>query len=163
MPIAAADTSLLIAFSAIDRLDVLRGVFPEIGIPPAVVRELEAGDWKEAETVLRAIRLGTWMRVESARTPVFAVVPPANLGAGELEVLSLASPAGWTALIDDSDARKFAARIGVPVVGSLGIVARAKSLGLITAVRPLVEEMVGHGIHFHPDLISRFLQELGES
>ena len=129
----------------------------EIVIPPAVVRELEAGDWKEAATVLREIRLGTWMRVESARTAVFAVTPPANLGAGELEVLNLASSSGWTALIDDSDARRFATRIGVSVVGSLGVVARAKSLGLIDAVRPLVEGMLDHGIRFHPDLVSRFL------
>lgn len=117
--------------------------FMEIAIPPAVVRELEAGDWKEAVTVLREIRLGTWLRVESARTAVFAVTPPANLGAGELEVLNLASSSGLTALMDDSDARRFATRMGVAVVGSLGIVARAKSLGLIKSVRPLVEGDAG--------------------
>jgi predicted nucleic acid-binding protein len=163
MPPAVADTSLLVAFSAIERLDVLCGVFPGITIPAAVLNELEAGDWKEASAVLREIRAGTWIRVVPVPAFSFPIVPPANLGAGELEVLRLASYANTTALIDDSAACRFAERIGVPVVRSLAILARAKYLGSIQAVRPLVEGMVDHGIRLSPDLVSRFLKGLGES
>jgi len=157
MPTAIADTSPLIAFSAIRRLDVLRSVFTAITIPLAVARELEAGDWKEAQVVLREIRSETWISQECVESAAFALMPPANLGAGELEVIRLASSSGLTALIDDSDARKFATQIGVSTVGSLGILARAKSLGSIQAVRPLVEGMLGCGIYLGPALVSSFL------
>jgi predicted nucleic acid-binding protein len=99
--------------------------------------------------------------VEPVQAYSFPIVPPANLGAGELEVLRLAACAHTTALIDDSAACRFAERVGVPVVRSLAILARDKHLGSIETVRPLVEGMLDHGIRLSPDLLSRFLKELG--
>jgi predicted nucleic acid-binding protein len=163
MPLVIADTSLLVAFSGIDRLDVLQGVFPEVAIPPAVLVELEVGDWKEATAALRAIRAGDWIRMQHAASISLPVAAPASLGAGELQVLSLAFQLGKSALIDDGQACWFAARIAVPVIRSLAILARAKEIELIEAARPLVIGMLQNGIRFSPELISRFLATMGES
>ena len=162
MPALPADTSHLVAFSAIDRLDVLRGVIPEVTIAAAVVAELEAGVWKEAEAILREIRRNTWIRIAPACAVAFPVIPPPKLGAGEVETLRLAFSLKLSALVDDRDARRFAERIGVQAVGSLGILVRAKALGLIGAVRPLVEDMLVHGIHLRPELVSGVLAAEGE-
>jgi predicted nucleic acid-binding protein len=163
MPLVIADTSLLVAFSGIDRLDVLRGVFPAVAIPSAVLSELEAGDWKEATAALRAIGAGDWIRIQDVASISLPIAPPASLGAGELQVLSLALQLHKSALIDDGNACRFAERIGVPVVRSLAILARAKEVELIEAVRPLVTGMVQNGIRFSPEVISRFLAAMGES
>src|SRR5580765_4415457 len=161
MPAPPADTSHLVAFSAIDRLDVLRGIFPEVTVPLAVMAELEAGEWKEAEAVLREIRLNTWMRIGPVCAEAFPVAPPARLGAGEIETLRLAFSWKLNALVDDREARRFAARIGVKVVGSLGVLVKAKALGLISAVRPLVEGMLDHGIRLNSELVSHVLSGEG--
>jgi predicted nucleic acid-binding protein len=163
MPIVVADTSLLVAFSAIEQLEVLRGVFSAVAIPFAVLNELEAGDWKEASGVLREVRAGIWIRVAPVPTFSFPIIPPASLGAGEIEVLRLAAYTKTSALIDDGAACRFAGRVGVLVVRSLAILARAKHRGSIEAVRPLVEGMVDHGIHFSPELVYCFLEAMGES
>ena len=163
MPLVIADTSLLVAFSGIDRLDVLRSVFPDVAIPPAVLSELEDGDWKEATAALLAIRAGDWIRIQHVASISLPIAAPASLGAGELQVLSLAFQLRKSALIDDGQACRFAERIAVPVIRSLAILARAKEIALIEAVRPLVTGMVQNGIRFAPEVISRFLAAMGES
>jgi predicted nucleic acid-binding protein len=163
MPLVIADTSLLVAFSGIDRLDVLQGVFPDVTISPAVLIELEDGDWKEATAALRAIRAGGSIRIQDVASISLPIAPPASLGAGELQVLSLAFQLRKSALIDDGQACRFAERIAVPVIRSLAILARAKEIELIEAVRPLVTGMVQNGIRFSPEVISSFLAAMGES
>ena len=44
----------------------------------------------------------------------------------------------------------------------LGLLGRAKRLGLIAAIRPWIDKLTACGIHYHPDLVRRFLQGIGE-
>lgn len=85
------------------------------------------------------------------------------LDAGEAAALSLAQTLkARLVLLDERKARRIAARIGLPVAGTLAILLRAKQLGLIIAVRPYVIQMQSQGRRLHPDLISRFLEDAGE-
>ena len=77
--VVVADASPLIAFQQIGQLQLLRTLFGELTVPPAVAREI-------LPSVPPAPRI-----VERRLTqPIAPLVLRANLGAGESEALSLA-------------------------------------------------------------------------
>ncbi|MBK6533096.1 MAG: UPF0175 family protein [Deltaproteobacteria bacterium] len=53
-------------------------------------------------------------------------------------------------------------RFGLEVTGSLGLLLRARTLGLIPAVRPLIERAVAAGVGYDAELIRRVLASVGE-
>ena len=58
-----------------------------------------------------------------------------NLGAGETAVLSFAQHnRDYTALLDDRTARRCAEVLGIPLLGTAGVVVLAKRRGLIVSV-----------------------------
>lgn len=161
--IIAADTSPLVAFSAIRRMDLLRAVFNEVWIPPAVYGELvtDGEGWMNAQQVQSEVDRGEWLR---RWTVPFACLPSssAKLGKGELEAVSLAFHQQGVCLVDERRGRAFAQSVGVQIVGSLGVLARCKKSGLIPNVTPLVQAMEESGIYRDPVLVGRFLAELDE-
>jgi predicted nucleic acid-binding protein len=58
--------------------------------------------------------------------------------------------------------RRAALAVGVEVTGTLGILGRAKALGVLSSVRPHVEKMVAGGDWFDPALLARFCGAMGE-
>jgi predicted nucleic acid-binding protein len=52
---------------------------------------------------------------------------------------------GCRTVVDDLAARKSAASLGIPATGTLGIVLRARSQGIIPATRPVVEDLLRGG------------------
>ncbi len=85
-------------------------------------------------------------------------------GAGEAEVITwaLQNP-GFIAVLDDRAARNLAGRHGVPVLGSLRAIVRAKELGLIPAARPALEKLRGAGAYVSEPLIERAIALAGEA
>ena len=55
-----------------------------------------------------------------------------------------------------------ASAMGLDVTGSLGLLGKATQLGLLPALRPLVERALEAGIRYHPAVVSAVLKELGE-
>jgi predicted nucleic acid-binding protein len=51
---------------------------------------------------------------------------------------------------------------GLKVSGALGLLVRAKILGLTPAIRPIVERMAAAGVWYHADLIARLLRAVDE-
>lgn len=160
-----ADTSVLVAFSGIRRLDVIRALFEQALVPKAVCRELvdEGIGWVEAKDIQAAIAEALWTTTVEVRLNVQVERVKSRLGAGELEVISLAGDRALLAAIDDLDARKVAAQIGVGIIGSLGILGRTKRVGLIDEIRPLVSGMQKNGIRLGQSRVEKFLREHGET
>jgi predicted nucleic acid-binding protein len=103
-----------------------------------------------------------WLLVMPLANPL-SPVSLANLDRGEAAVIELALEQNIPLVgIDEIKGRSAARAVGLKVVGSLGLVARAKTLGLISAVHPLIEKATRSGVHYHPDLIERVLKEIGE-
>src|SRR5260221_1399529 len=76
---AVSDTSPLIAFSAIGRLDVLRQVFDSILIPQAVVDDVVAKGvgWVAAIPLQQAVQAGGWIKTRKFTTSPFVTpLPP---------------------------------------------------------------------------------------
>ena len=64
--------------------------------------------------------------------------------------------------MDDRKGRRAALAVGLDVVGSLGLLARAKQLGIVPAVRPLVDRLSNEGAWYDAELLRRFLGAIGE-
>jgi predicted nucleic acid-binding protein len=152
-PPVVSNSSPLIALDAIGKLDLLQNLFAEIAIPPAVNRET-------AFSTASAL----WIREVSLHQPIPPQLSSTSLGAGETEAMSLALElkAQWL-LLDDKAARRVAKSLGVPVIGTLGLLLACKRRGLIPAVKPLVDALLQSGFRVSPSLYQRVLTDAGES
>lgn len=153
MPPASSDpvvsnTTPLIALAGVGLLDLLPSLYGDIWIPQAVFREYDLG---------RATHPGSpdlaqvpWIVVHQVR--LHPSVPPA-LDPGEREALSLAlAQPVRLVLIDELRARRVAAQLGLPLTGSLAVLLEAKQHGLLTAIAPIIDQMIAQGRRISPTL-----------
>jgi predicted nucleic acid-binding protein len=86
-----------------------------------------------------------------------------SLGAGESEVLALtlANP-GATAVLDDGEARACARVLGLPVIGTLGIVLMAKRRSLVGSASEIVAALVRNGFRVSDQVVTEALRAVGE-
>jgi hypothetical protein len=153
MAAVVADTSPLIALHQVGHLSVLKSLFVEVQIPPAVAREVAPS----------LPELVPWIVVRELAHPIASDVLRASLGPGESEALGLALELKADAVIlDDRPARRLALGLGLPVVGTMGILLRAKQTSLIPAVRPLLEKLLDVGFRLSPAIRDKVLTDAGE-
>ena len=148
----------LIAFARIGELVLLERIVEELTLPQAVWQEVaEAAERPGAG----AIREATWINVQTV-----SEVPPdllALLDRGEAEVIALAEELDADEVIlDERAARAIAITRGLPVIGSAGLLVRAKDQNLIPAVRPLLTRMQEAGMRYSPRFFESLLDQLGE-
>ncbi len=109
-----------------------------------------------------SVAVPTWVNVLPLAAPLSPLIL-AGLDQGEAEVIQLALEQKVELVcIDEQKGRRAAAATGLQVVGSLGLIAKAKTLGVISAARPLIEKAMREGIFYHPTLIVRVLSALNE-
>jgi predicted nucleic acid-binding protein len=156
----AVNASPLIFLAQAGRLDFLR-VAGETGVVPhAVIRELEVG--AHIHDTARVVRETSWLTIaEAGETPESIRVW--DLGDGESAVLAWAiSHPGSEAVLDDLQARRCAATLGLPVRGTLGLVITAKQRGQIPAARPVIEELREAGMYLSDAILNLALKKIGE-
>jgi predicted nucleic acid-binding protein len=66
-------------------------------------------------------------------------------------------------VIDDLEARRCAKAMGLAIIGTLGIVGRAKVSGLIDRAEPLIRRLRETGLYASDDIVQKLLGEVGES
>lgn len=158
--LAVVNASPLIILSRGRHLDLLRSVAAEMLVPGEVATEIHARG--EADPTTQALRASRWLRVMPPKE-VLPAVAAWGLGPGESAVLSEAARhAGTVAILDDLAGRRCAASLGVPVRGTLGIVLRAKSLGLVPSARRVMEDLLRGGLYLSRDVLDRALAQVGE-
>ncbi len=135
-----SNTGPLIALAKVDHLSLLEQLFGEVLIPPAVQRELFAKSGPESarldDVLLNFIKIAP---VPSLAPEVKIVTQ--RLGPGEQQAIALAYERKMPLVIDDRLGRTAARRLGLAVTGLVGVLLRAKEMGLIPAVRPLLDEI----------------------
>ena len=149
----------LVAFWAIGRLDILHSLFSEIVIPPAVREEFLS---TEKETRRKTLRDESWIRVIELenlnRTGAFA-----TLDEGEAQVLVLAEEQNASlVLIDERKARRYAERLKLPLSGTLGVLLLAKEGKIIPAIAPMLKAIQEAGLYLHDESIEQVLHMAGE-
>lgn len=65
-------------------------------------------------------------------------------------------------LLDDKAARRLATVLHLPLMGTLGLLLKAKEAGLILSVRPKLDALQKLPFHIAPRLLQRVLREAGE-
>ncbi|MGH2561484.1 MAG: DUF3368 domain-containing protein [Thermomicrobiales bacterium] len=148
-----ADAGPLIALAQIGLLEAFGGLFQSCLIPPMGAREI-------APSVQRP----PWIVVRPLGAPIDEQVLLANLDPGETEVLALASEiADHGVLVDDLSARRFADAIGLPMIGTVGLVLFAKEQGVLPTVRPSLDALLAAGFYVSHAVIEQALQRAGET
>lgn len=160
--IVVSDTSPVLNLERIGRLELLRELYQQVLIPPAVYEELRASTSQPPRQIDLAAH--PWLIVASPndRRRVEELRADLDLGEAEAIVLAIERRADLL-LVDERRGRRAASALGLTVTGLLGVVAQAKRTGLIDAAKPVLDELIGNA-HFWigPDLYAEVLAQLGE-
>lgn len=156
--IVVPDAGPLIYLAGAGQLDLLDRLFDRVVVPSVVFAEVVvAGDGLTGSAEVRAAE---WIEVLEVQ-PEQSLL--ALLDAGEAAAIPLAESLGATLLCDDADARAVARQRGLAVVGSLGVLLRAKQVGLLPAIGPVLARMTDLGMFVSARLVAVVLEQAGEA
>ena len=156
------NASPLILFAKIHQLHLIEALSPDFRVPRAVIREIGAGAADDpAVKWLGDVSLCAHF-VDAPSAPT--LLAQWDLGAGETAVHSLAlADDGAVVVLDDLAARKFAQTFRLPLLGTLGVLLRAKKAGLINQLAPHIQGLETAGANLSKPLIARALSLAGEA
>ena len=160
--IVVADTSVLLNLAFLGQEGLLSALFGSVDVPEAVSREftrLAATSGRFAGLTFPAMCQIT--HVNGIPAPIAS---DPRLDAGESEALALAlSIKADAVLLDEVAARDCASSLGIPVIGTLGLLVRAKQDGHIPLVVPLLRKLLVEGrFRASPALVHATLKRAGE-
>jgi predicted nucleic acid-binding protein len=156
-----SNTSPLLYLYRAGVLAWLPDLFGTVGIPDAVIRELEEGHRRGYDVP----KVGDypWLRVLNPRA-IPSEWLTLDLGPGELAALALAlETPGCVVLLDDGLARRIAYAAGLMVWGTLRIVLEAKARGLTPRVEPFLDLLQDSGMWISAEIRQRILVLAGET
>lgn len=151
------NTSPLIALSHMQAFEIILQLPFEFICPKEVAIEISNGINKGHPVSLPS---GVSVQKISQQISPLAL---AALDSGEAAVIQLALEQNIeTVCIDEIKGRRAALSVGLKVVGSLGLLGRAKTQGLIAEIRPFIEKAIQAGIFYDEELINSFLSSFSE-
>jgi predicted nucleic acid-binding protein len=129
-------------------------------IPEGVVQEVSQ---KSAIEPL-LLQLSENAKIErQSMESIQALIANWNLGDGESEAITLAMEnSGYGVILDDLQARKCATVLNLPLIGSLGLIVKAKKEGLLEVAKPAFKKLIASGLYVAPQLIEKVLTYTGE-
>lgn len=143
------DSACLIGLERIGQLDILPQVFSSIFIPPAVAEEISLDI--------------SWLTVERPNNQALVTTLKTRLDPGESEAIVLAvQHPDIFIILDDLSAREIALQLDLKVIGTVGLLLRAKRQGVIPAIQPLLQALVNADFRLSQALIQKALQLAGE-
>lgn len=160
--IVVCNTSPITNLAAISQFDLLQSLYGEIIIPEGVWDELHAMglNWPGAQEVGSA----SWITRQRVQNTALVDALALELDRGEAEAIALAIElrAGLI-LLDEREGRRTARRLGLPVIGVLGILLDAKRHGYLPAIAPIVNALrQSAGFYLSDDLVMLALDLAGE-
>lgn len=161
MPPVISNTGLPIALADIGQLELLHRLFNTIIIPPAV--RAEVLNEPALAAVQTAISEGWISEQRPSDTSAIRLLNE-TLDLGESEAIALAQQTApqWI-ILDDLAARHVAEAMGLPVIGTLGVLLRAKDAGHITEVKPLLDKLRDQSLYLSETLYTYILKSAGEA
>ena len=148
--IIISDTSSLIALTNIGELELLKKVYEEVVITPEIGEEygLETPDW---------------IRIEKIEDVQKFKLLNLELDKGESSGITLALENEASLLIiDEKKGRGIAKKLGIKITGILGVMIRAKEIGVINRVKPLIEKLEKVDFRMSERLKNQILERVGE-
>ena len=169
--VVITDAGPLIALSRIEHIHLLKALFAEVFLTDTVEREvLAGGDFIDSSPIRQAIKDG-WLQVgdSSKGTVAKSSISTEVEGLDPGEATSIL----WAAsllqanqnvmlIMDEAKGRKVVRRLSLDTMGSAGIIATAKRLGMIEEAQPLLTQLQASGYYLSPTAIKMALQIAGE-
>ncbi|MEM7512010.1 MAG: DUF3368 domain-containing protein [Bacteroidota bacterium] len=159
--IVVSDTSPLSALFKVNLLNLLPTLFGTIIIPPAVRDELLYLN-KQGFNVTPLLE-ANWLEIQEATDTRLMNRLSLELDVGEVASICLASELQPKfLLIDEKKGRMVASKLGIPIIGLLGILLIAKEEGLIKELRPVLLNLKKINFFIAPKLANLLLHKEGE-
>ena len=145
---AVTDSTCLIALEQVGHLDLLPALFDPIHAPPAVERECGG--------------VPRWITVATPADSTLVTALEMTIDDGEAETIALALEHHWRVILDDLQARAVAEQMGLTLIGTVGILVRAKRAGLLGEVGPVLQDLGNSGFYLSEPLTREVLFLAGE-
>lgn len=143
--VCVVDSSCLIALWKIAHIDLLRQMFAQVIVPESVQKESDI--------------FCEWFEVRLPQNTPLVRSLCAYLGKGEAETIALGVEIGeCEVLLDDRKARKTAEVFSLRVVGTVGLLLRAKRHGYLPHVKPLLDQLVSDGFYLSQEIYAKALE-----
>lgn len=160
--IVVSDTSPITNLAAIGQLDLLRQLYDSVIIPLAVYNEMVSVDRVVPGTL--EVQTFDWIQTQTVADSNRVVEIQENIHLGEAEAIVLALELEADLLLmDERRGRAVAMSYGVNVTGLLGVLLQAKRNGLLSAVKPVIHQLMEQvDFRISSQLYVEILQTAGE-
>ena len=149
--IIISDTSCLIAFDRINKLEILRKTFPEI----ITTKEVEQEFGKP---------LPQWISIQPVADKKKILELEAIVDRGEASAIALAlETMNCILIIDEKKGRKVAAELHIQIIGTLKVLLIAKQKGAINSAKEIIAELEKVNFRFSNVVVMEILKQAGES
>ncbi len=153
-----SDTSSISNLLQIGLIEILHELYGEVAITPSVKREL----YRLKTHELALGDLG-WISVVISKDQILVDELMLELDAGESESIALAleDRANYL-IIDEFKGRAVADRLGIPIVGILGVLVQAEKRGLVVDLEEEIKKLRSVGFRLNQNLVDSVLARLKE-
>jgi len=146
-----SNTTPIISLLKLNRLEILQELYKEVIIPNAVYVEVENGKHKAYYQDLSKL---SWIRIQKIQNKL-SFKYFLDLDVGEAEAIILATEIGADLIIlDEKLGRVHAKHAELKVTGTIGILLKAKNIGIIKNIRPLLIALTGKDVWISDRLIN---------
>ncbi len=154
------DSSPIILLGKANLLSIISPLAETWIVPKQVITEIEVK--RPATPYLKD--LGESAKVSKSEVgQIPSVITSWDLGEGENEVLAIALQINnCRAVLDDWQARNCANLLDIPVIGTVGLILRAKRHGYITSAREEIEKLLRCGLYIHPKILEQVYKQVNE-
>lgn len=142
------DSTCLIALERIGQIKILPALFEPVLIPPAVAQEF-------------GISL-PWLKVERLSDRALAAALKMMIDDGEAEAIALSQEQKCRIILDDRQARRVGQDMGLRVIGTVGILILAKKRGILSTVKPVLQNLDDIGFYISAALKAEVLRLVEE-
>ena len=154
------NTSPWIALSVCGQISLLEKLFHDVYIPIGVRDEIMAGG--KQGIGLRELEGSPWIKVGEI-SDVEKIKFLHELERGEAEVIILAKEKGIDqVMIDENVGRMQAKVLGLNVIGTLGVLLKAKKKGLLSLIKPSIAKLIESGFWVKEEVTRGILNDAGE-
>jgi predicted nucleic acid-binding protein len=152
-----SDSTALIGLARIQRLDILKDVAKQVYIPTAVYKEVVIDG--KGKRGAKEVRQADWIKRADVKDTLAVQILCKDLGPGESEAIVLAQEMGTDYVILDEEARDYARRLDLKIIGTIGILLWAKKLAKIVDVKSILDDLIRSGFHISNRIYTKVIAE----
>jgi predicted nucleic acid-binding protein len=161
--IVISNTTPIITLIKVEKLEILKELFGEVYISNGVFKELISNEIFRDEA--RIIKTSDFIKTINVKNE-FAVKllqKTAGLDLGESESIVLSNELkGDVLIIDEKRGRSVAKSMDLNISGTLGLLLKAKDMGIIDKVRPFLDKIIDANIRISMDLYEEIIKRSRE-